>query len=42
MVNEIIEDFLMGMLRRKLLFDLPPTQRDWDDLLIDLKEAGDI
>jgi hypothetical protein len=40
MVNNIIENFLIRMAKRKMLFDLPPTERDYDDLIIDLKEAG--
>jgi hypothetical protein len=40
MVNKILEDFLARMVKRKLLFDLPPTERDFDDLVVDLKEVG--
>lgn len=40
MENKIIEDFIQRMMIRKLMFNLPPTEGDYSDLVVDLKEAG--
>jgi len=40
MENKIIEDFIQRMMIRKLMFNLPPTERDYSDLVVDLNDAG--
>lgn len=40
MINKILEDFLVKMAKRRVLFNLPPTERDFSDLVVDLKEVG--